>query len=98
MAQLSMFPMTNALISWSGSAAHSSGPIVQSALEVVNTDPATRARLLALLAEDLVSGVAGTTSPTSTSTPHSRSPTPAEGICAADGLPGMLAAIGDLRA
>ena len=34
--------------------------IVESALEVVNADPATRARLLALLAESLVSDVAGT--------------------------------------
>ena len=34
--------------------------IVESALEVVDADPATRARLLALLAEDLVSDVAGT--------------------------------------
>ena len=34
--------------------------IVESALEVVDADPATRARLLALLAEDLVFDVAGT--------------------------------------
>jgi len=34
--------------------------LVESALEVADADPATRARLLALLAEDLVSDVAGT--------------------------------------
>jgi hypothetical protein len=42
-----------------GPAAPAQVAIVESALEVVNADPATRARLLALLAEDLVSDVAG---------------------------------------
>ena len=43
-----------------GPAAPAQVAIVQSALEVVDADPATRARLLALLAENLVSDVAGT--------------------------------------
>ena len=43
-----------------GPAAPAQVAIVQSALEVADADPATRARLLALLAEDLVSDVAGT--------------------------------------
>ena len=43
-----------------GPAAPAQVAIVQSALEVPDADPATRARLLALLAEDLVSDVAGT--------------------------------------
>ncbi len=42
------------------SAAPAQVAIVESALEVVGADPATRARLLALLAESLVSDVAGT--------------------------------------
>jgi predicted ATPase len=43
-----------------GSAAPAQVALVESALEVADADPATRARLLALLAEDLVSDVAGT--------------------------------------
>ena len=43
-----------------GPAAPAQVAIVQSALEGVDADPATRARLLALLAENLVSDVAGT--------------------------------------
>jgi DNA-binding SARP family transcriptional activator len=43
-----------------GPAAPAKVAIVESALEVVDADPATRARLLALLAEDLVSDAAGT--------------------------------------
>ena len=43
-----------------GPAAPAQAALVQSALEVADADPATRARLLALLAEDLVSDVAGT--------------------------------------
>src|SRR5258708_7294822 len=43
-----------------GPAAPAKVAIVESALEVADADPATRARLLALLAEDLVSDVAGT--------------------------------------
>ena len=43
-----------------GPAAPAQVAIVESALELVNADPATRARLLALLAENLVSDVAGT--------------------------------------
>ena len=43
-----------------GPAAPAQVAIVESALQVVSAGPATRARLLALLAEDLVSDVAGT--------------------------------------
>jgi hypothetical protein len=43
-----------------GSAAPAQVALVESALEVADADPATRVRLLALLAEDLVSDVAGT--------------------------------------
>ena len=43
-----------------GPAAPAQVALVESALEMADADPATRARLLALLAEDLVSDVAGT--------------------------------------
>ncbi len=43
-----------------GPAAPAQAALVESALEVADADPATRARLLALLAEDLVSDVEGT--------------------------------------
>ena len=61
-------PAENRVSGWSapstrrrlGPAAPAEVALVESALEVADADPATRARLLALLAEDLVSDVAGT--------------------------------------